>query len=377
MRAFVSTSHLALIWVLLWFLSACAGATPTTDLNELPNNLDPGTSQDQTSQPPLPASVSELVTSVLQGERMMAPLLDQDVFPVMLYLINTAKTDVCMLEFVYSKSTVTESVKHSLIYAQERGVTVKVLTDDESSDTTAFVMALNEGGADARMDTTGTAHSKMMVVDQSIGFMGSTNLSYSSLKKNREANILVRDPALVAALNQYCTLRHANPSVWRDLLEPATGADRLYGDGRIDEALFEVVNNATEQIDAVIYTANASPQFPDGPVMNFLNALGDAVTRGVEVHVVMEESDYDDVVNSMNMQARELLQSMGVSVRFEEVDRITHSKLLVADNEAVVATGNWTYGGFETNHEMALRTSDSDTVAALRAYAEALFNNGN
>ena len=111
--------------------------------------------------------------------------------------------------------------------------------------------------------------------------------------------------------------------------------------------------------------------------MNFLNALGDAVTRGVEVHVVMEESDYDDIVNSMNMQARELLQNMGVSVRFEDVERITHSKLLVADNEAVVATGNWTFGGFETNHEMALRTSDSDTVAALRAYAEALFNNGN
>ncbi|MBR58735.1 MAG: hypothetical protein CMH54_12035 [Myxococcales bacterium] len=364
------------ILFLLWCLTACAGATQgSTD--DLSTNPDPGTSQDYTSQPALPSSVSDMVTAVLEGDRAIAPLLDQDVFPVMLYLLNTAKEDVCMLEFVYTKSSVTESVKYSLIYAAERGVSVKVLTDDESDDVTSFVMALNDGGADARMDTSGTAHSKMLVVDQSIGFMGSTNLSYSSLKKNREANIIVRDPTLVGALHNYCTLRHANPTEWRDMIEPSTGTNRLYGDGRIDEAFLGAVQNATERIDAVIYTANPSPQFPDGPVMNFLNALGDAAARGVQVQIVMEKSDYDDVVNSLNHQTRDLLQSMGVTVRFEEIDRITHSKLLVADDEAVVATGNWTYGGFETNHEMALRIGDSDTVTALRAYAKALFETSN
>jgi hypothetical protein len=45
----------------------------------------------------------------------------------------------------------------------------------------------------------------------------------------------------------------------------------------------------------------------------------------------------------------------------------------VADDQIVVATGNWSYHGFVQNHDVAIRTSEPDVVAVLKEYAETLF----
>jgi phosphatidylserine/phosphatidylglycerophosphate/cardiolipin synthase-like enzyme len=195
-----------------------------------------------------------------------------------------------------------------------------------------------------------------------------------SLKKNREVNLLIRDTAGVSAAESYCLSRHANPKILRDIESPKEGQVQLFGDGRIDQALHEATEQAEGRIDVVIYAINASPQFPTGAVMTFLDALGDAVDRGVEVRVVLEKSDFDFNLNSMNAQAKSILEARGVEVRYEEVDTITHAKLLVADDVAVVATGNWSYGGFVQNHELAIWVVEESAVSALRTYAQVLFN---
>jgi len=121
---------------------------------------------------------------------------------------------------------------------------------------------------------------------------------------------------------------------------------------------------------------NADPKYPDGPVLQFIGELGQAVERGVSVFVLLERSDYNDDLNALNEAAAIYMRSLGILVRHDEPDVITHAKLLVADGVAVVSTGNWSYSGLSTNHELTLRTVDTETVSALRSYAQERYTRG-
>ena len=74
-----------------------------------------------------------------------------------------------------------------------------------------------------------------------------------------------------------------------------------------------------------------------------------------------------------NLRRPERIASDPQSI-IEELNRITHAKVLVADDQAVVCTGNWTYNGFVQSHDVAVRTSEITVVHSLKNYVEELFD---
>jgi len=118
-------------------------------------------------------------------------------------------------------------LRHALLKAIKRGVKVKVMVTERSDVPLANLISRSyfprfiRAGISILSYNKSVFHAKYTVIDDSWATMGSTNIDYLSLLRNREANILIRDPATIAALKHafiadmvHCII--LSPDVWKD-----------------------------------------------------------------------------------------------------------------------------------------------------------------
>jgi hypothetical protein len=80
---------------------------------------------------------------------------------------------------------------YDLIEAHKRGVDVKIIIDEYSTENNAFNY-LRENGVQVKYDGRDvTTHAKLIIIDGEIVILGSTNFSYYGLEKNREVDVLI------------------------------------------------------------------------------------------------------------------------------------------------------------------------------------------
>jgi cardiolipin synthase A/B len=102
-------------------------------------------------------------------------------------------------------------LRHALYHAAARGVEVKVLMSARSDVPVADYVAqsyfsrLIERGFKICLFRDSVFHAKYAVIDDSWATMGSTNMDYLSLLRNREANIVLRAPAEIKKLTAQFT----------------------------------------------------------------------------------------------------------------------------------------------------------------------------
>lgn len=110
-------------------------------------------------------------------------------------LINSAQSS---LE-IEAEEMDNSSVEKAIVNAESRGVDVQVILPDDSSNS-AGISTLDDGGVSVSKDTQYYMHAKMMVVDGTEAFVGSENISTTSLTKNRELGILISDTSVISTL---------------------------------------------------------------------------------------------------------------------------------------------------------------------------------
>lgn len=155
------------------------------------------------------------------------------------------------------------------------------------------------------------------------------------------------------------------------LVTTSPGAERTYPiepDARrwltgpaIFSDLDEGLSAARERVLVVLFLA-ASSDVEDHPVHRLVRRLIEARDRGADVVVVLDETFRD-----RNTTAFRQLEEAGIDVRWDETDRITHTKLVVADDLAWVGSANWTASALTGgNLESVVRVRD-------RALADRLY----
>ena len=185
--------------------------------------------------------------------------------------------------------------------------------------------------------------------------MGSTNLSFSSIDRNNETNVFIRDKNIGRWFEEYFL------SMWDEKEPPGSvtsGSVRTVETSRADESLIGLFEAAEERIALLIYGIKIYPGETENPVMQVLDSLFAAAARGVKIEVVMEKSDYNDTLNKMTDDAAEYFRNNGVEVSFESEKIITHAKLAVADDSVMIGSSNWGYGGFELYREANIVIKD-------------------
>ncbi|HEX2281837.1 MAG TPA: phospholipase D-like domain-containing protein [Thermomicrobiales bacterium] len=89
----------------------------------------------------------------------------------------------------------------ALAAAVERGVRVRIIISP-SANFAAEIEALTASGVDIRLSRSLYIHAKLIVADGERAFVGSQNLSATSLDQNRELGIIVDDPVNLSRLTR-------------------------------------------------------------------------------------------------------------------------------------------------------------------------------
>jgi cardiolipin synthase A/B len=100
---------------------------------------------------------------------------------------------------VYAEVLRDPEMLDALIAAERRGVKVRLLIAD-SSEFARERAALSDAGVDIRLASSLYIHAKVIVADGERAFVGSQNLSATSLDQNRELGIIVDDAVSLSRL---------------------------------------------------------------------------------------------------------------------------------------------------------------------------------
>lgn len=107
--------------------------------------------------------------------------------------VNSAKSTLD-LELMYLSET---AVRNAVGQAKARGVAVRVILEDPTDDSVTYLTGL---GITVKFPPSSIyLHAKLIIAD-GIAFVGSENMSITSLSKNREVGVLVLEPAQQAVI---------------------------------------------------------------------------------------------------------------------------------------------------------------------------------
>jgi phosphatidylserine/phosphatidylglycerophosphate/cardiolipin synthase-like enzyme len=106
--------------------------------------------------------------------------------------------------------------------------------------------------------------------------------------------------------------------------------------------------------------------------------LVDAVGRGLDVRVVLDDCAFYPDSQRANLEAALMLHFQGVPVRLDAPDVTTHAKLLIVDGASVLlGSTNWNYYSLEKNVEAGIALLGAPDVAApFEAFFESLWASG-
>lgn len=142
------------------------------------------------------------------GENQAIPLNDREYFSTLKGLIDSANSSVKIIMYTVNfypsyPDSPSNSLINSLGNASERGVGVKIITDETPTEKPVLSI-LREKGVDVKFDSKDvTTHAKLIIIDSKIVIIGSTNWSYYSIDKNHEANVLIVSESLAGQFEDY------------------------------------------------------------------------------------------------------------------------------------------------------------------------------
>lgn len=288
-------------------------------------------------------------------------------------LIQGAKVRLDIVQFESTSGKTEDLLTNDIIDAHNRGVAVHVLLDNEVAKNAILLGTLKAAGVDAKTDSSSVRTHAKIVANEGAVMVGSTNWSYTSITYNHEANVIVRVPSVVAALQGYLDKLWTQSSK-TIATTPVGDADAtLYTDGGFATLAVPMIDAAKTRIWVITYGMNLDPKYKNGEVWKAVDRLIAAKDRGVDVRIILEIADYQTDTNQVNQEAIAALKAAGINARLDPPSTITHAKVLIADGVAIVGTNNWGYGGFALYHEVGIRTENAAVVSGLDAYAQGIW----
>lgn len=283
-------------------------------------------------------------------------------------LINDAETRIQVVHYQLHDDSTIDQVLLSLGKAAQRGVDVQVMLEGDLDFNPGRIPQLEAAGCRAKLDGKAhTTHAKLIVTDGAHVLVGSSNMSWMSVKNNNETNLLIEDTAAGAFYEGFADSLWDNDSKAPSLADPGSSIVTPYADGGFRALAAPLIKGATKRAWVITYGMNTSS------VSDTMQLLVDAEARGVDVRVLLEWSSFDDGLNGVNTEAKGWLTSRKVPTRFDSEATITHAKVLLVDDQVIVGTNNWGWSGFEDNHETGALTGDPGTVGTLASYFDGIW----
>lgn len=282
----------------------------------------------------------------------MRAVINREYLPAVLEMIGSAQKSIHVIQYEYVHYGAVRQIESALIDAVRRGVKVRMILDDTVDHTKKSIDRLKKNGIDVKLDETfsygeagdKTTHAKAILVDGEKFILGSTNFSAKSIEDNNEANLYIASPEAGKRFKNYFERLWKNAAA-----EPTTPAARL-GDADLIfnrqylPTMLDLFQNAKKRIYVVMYSMNMDRRWPS--IRRLSDELEKAKSRGVDVRIVLDQSagSFAEKTLEFNDDAKRVFAKAGIELRLDSKEVITHAKVLIVDDAAVVGGTNWGHG---------------------------------
>jgi phosphatidylserine/phosphatidylglycerophosphate/cardiolipin synthase-like enzyme len=252
----------------------------------------------------------------------------------LVYLIDNAQSsiDIAMFEFDL------QSVADALIRAHQRGVSVRVVYDDEyAEEDPQLGQVLAAGIPGTPDDREDLMHDKFAVFDDEIVWTGSLNFTENGVYRNNNNVMAFISPELAANYSaefEEMFSGEFGPGSPANTPYPGTAVGDLWvetyfspEDDPID-MLVDLVSGAQESIHFMAFSYTQD---------NLADAMVERANAGVEVAGLFEARG----ANTQYSECPRLL-NLGLDVRLDGNPRVMHHKVIIIDGQ-IVATGSFNF----------------------------------
>ncbi|HZD69257.1 MAG TPA: phospholipase D-like domain-containing protein [Actinomycetes bacterium] len=333
------------------------------------------------------------VAPLRQGNRVTVLRNGREIFPAMLAAIRSASTTVNFATYVYWTGSIAPEFAQALAERAEAGVEVNVLLDavGAAKMDRALVERLERAGATVAWfrppkwytlrKLNNRTHRKILVVDGRVGFTGGVGIAEEWTGNCedpghwRDTHVRVEGPAVRDLLGGFL-------DNWAEATQCIlSGPDHLPDVRGLDDGLQVQVTRSTAEkgstdAEHLFFAAIACARERIwlttayfAPRRAFVDALCDAVGRGVDVQVLTNGPHIDkQVVRQAGRRSYERLLECGVRL-FEYQRTMLHAKTLMVDSAwATVGSVNFDNRSFALNDELNLSMRDRTVVAELEKH---------
>jgi len=125
--------------------------------------------------------------------RTIIPVFSPENGAEIIDLINNAENSIDIEMYVFTSKDVIEALER----ARNRGIKIRIILERDTigggNSETYFDLASKGFNIRYASDTYKLTHSKIMIIDDKIVFVGSHNFSNSAIYENREASVIIND----------------------------------------------------------------------------------------------------------------------------------------------------------------------------------------
>jgi phosphatidylserine/phosphatidylglycerophosphate/cardiolipin synthase-like enzyme len=315
-------------------------------------------------------SKNEILTKII-------PIVDREYFLIAKKIIQEAEKSVSISMFVVKSGIKVDTLIKELKNAANRGVKIRILLEDNIRANQSVINSLNGiNNIEIKFDSPQkTTHNKMIIIDENVILIGSTNWTESSLSYANEANVVINNREIAEYFQAYFNY------LWKDSSKDISPFKDFKGEiiPIIDRQYFDIVNRmmrkATKRIFVMVYGFKLTWS-GDSKGDILAEKIVNAKKRGVETKVLLEKSDFNERLNNMNNETIEYFKESGIASRFDDEDIITHSKVVIIDDAVIMGATNWSYSGLELWHNTDILIREKGIVEYFVDYFEEKFGNG-
>jgi len=256
-----------------------------------------------------------------------------------------------------------EVIAEAILDAHERGVTVRIVTDDEHGieDDDGVLQRIADAGVPVvDDDRSALMHNKFMIMDSEAVWTGSWNYTINGTYRNNNNAIVLQNPDAVAAFQ--------------------AEFDEMFSDGEFGTTSTDqgVINFSQGSIDVTVIFAAEADEVPplvdviqtadnNIRIMTFVFsaddlgiAMADMIDQGVTVQGIFENRN-----STADWSELPRLHCAGGEMRQDGNPYTLHHKVFIIDDDTVV-TGSFNYSGnaLSSNDENVVIIRD-ETIASL------------
>ena len=137
----------------------------------------------------------------------------------------------------------------------------------------------------------------------------------------------------------------------------------------------DLIDGSASEIRVLMYYFRFTNR-KDSPTRSLMESLVAAVQRGVGLQVILDRDRKTDVYHSfrINRSAYQHLKSLGIPVRYDRPEQVTHSKVLLVDRRWVVTgSHNWTANSLLNYDDLSVCLDSPQAAADYLADFDARF----